>query len=157
MELGFCIFAAGNGVRASLLAVASMYTNGPAQTNGLYTLLSLTDGLSHMLGAPFIQKVWSRSLELDKAWLVLPFGITFVSFEVTCDSFISADYCCRYSSLSPLFFHSYCKGKHTSMKVMRTRLKDFCRMNRSTRSTQWKWFRWQQISGTFLLKAFVFK
>ncbi len=134
-----------------------MYTNGPAQTNALYTLLSLTDGLSHMLGAPFMQTLWSRSLELDESWLVLPFCLTLVSFEVTCNDFTLADYFCRYSSLSLSFFRSYCTEKYTSIKVMRARLKGFCRMNRSTRSFKWKWSRWQQISRTLYLGEFVFK
>ena len=65
------VFSVGFGVRASLLAVASTYIT--FETGKLYTLMTMTDALSHLVGDPFIQAIWAFALKSGGTWLMLPF------------------------------------------------------------------------------------
>lgn len=72
------IFSVGEGIRAPLLAVAASYINTSLETGRLYTIMSITDAFSHMIGDPVIQSTWSVALGLGGRWLVLPFLVTTV-------------------------------------------------------------------------------
>lgn len=76
--IALVIFSVGNGIRAPLLAVASSYIDPSAETGRLYTIMSVTDAFSHMIGEPIIQSIWSAALELERHWRMLPFGVTTV-------------------------------------------------------------------------------
>lgn len=73
------MFSVGFGVRAPLLAVASTYITSSLETGKLYTLMTMIDALSHLLGDPFIQVIWASALRIGGMWLVLPFFVLTVS------------------------------------------------------------------------------
>ena len=73
------VFSAGFGVRAPLLAVVSTYITSSRETGKLYTLITMTDALSHLVGEPFIQVIWASALKLGEMWLILPFLVLTVS------------------------------------------------------------------------------
>lgn len=72
------LFSVGNGVRAPLLAFFSSYIDTSLETGRLYTVMSVTDAFSHMIGDPIVQSTWRVALGLGGRWLVLPFLITTV-------------------------------------------------------------------------------
>ena len=73
------VFSAGFGVRAPLLAVVPTYITSSLETGKLYTLMTMTDALSHLVGEPFIQVIWASALKVGGMWLVLPFLVLTVS------------------------------------------------------------------------------
>ena len=73
------VFSAGFGVRAPLLAVASTYITSSLETGKLYTLMTMTDALSHPVGDPCIQLIWASALKVGGTWLILPFLVLTVS------------------------------------------------------------------------------
>ncbi|PGH29195.1 hypothetical protein GX50_08058 [[Emmonsia] crescens] len=82
------VYAAGFGVRLSILAVMTSFVNSSKETAQLYTLVATTDAVAHMIGSPLLQQVWSRALNIGGRWLVLPFivlmGIFILSFLTSC-------------------------------------------------------------------------
>ncbi|KAK0516530.1 hypothetical protein JMJ35_001133 [Cladonia borealis] len=72
----------GFGVRAPLLAVASTYITSSLETGKLYTLMTMTDALSHLVGDPCIQLVWASALRVGGTWLMLPFLVLTTLFLV---------------------------------------------------------------------------
>jgi len=82
------VYAAGYGVRLSILAVLTAYVNSAKETARLYTLVATTDAIAHMIASPLLQRVWSYALELGGKWIVLPFfvlmGIFMLSFLTSC-------------------------------------------------------------------------
>ena len=73
------VFSVGNGVRAPLLAVVSTYVNTSLETGRLFTIMSVTDAFSHMVGDPLVQTIWRAALKLQGPWLMLPFFVISVS------------------------------------------------------------------------------
>lgn len=73
------IYAAGFGVRLSILAVLTILVNSAKDTGRLYSLVALTDSVAHMIASPLLQSVWSRALNMGGGWLVLPFIVLMVS------------------------------------------------------------------------------
>ena len=73
------IFAGGNGVRAPLLAASSFYISASTQTGRMYTILSMTDAFSHMVGDLIVQSIWSAALAMEDGWLMLPYLFMTVS------------------------------------------------------------------------------
>ncbi|RDW85282.1 hypothetical protein BP6252_02872 [Coleophoma cylindrospora] len=82
------IYAAGFGVRLSILAVLTTYVNSSKETARLYTLVATTDAIAHMIASPLLQQVWAIALKIGRQWLVLPFlvlmGIFICSFITSC-------------------------------------------------------------------------
>ena len=73
------VFSIGFGVRAPLLAVASTYISSPLETGKLYTIMTMTDALSHLVGDPLIQVIWVSALKVGGKWLIPPFLVLTVS------------------------------------------------------------------------------
>ncbi|KAL4821136.1 major facilitator superfamily domain-containing protein [Aspergillus spinulosporus] len=86
--LALTVYAAGFGVRLSILAVLTSFVNSARDTGQLYTLVATTDAIAHMIASPLLQSVWSSALQLGGRWIVLPFvvltGIFFVAFLTSC-------------------------------------------------------------------------
>ncbi|KAL4860966.1 major facilitator superfamily domain-containing protein [Aspergillus spectabilis] len=86
--LALIVYAAGFGVRLSILAVLTSFVNSARDTGQLYTLVATTDAIAHMIASPLLQSVWSSALKLGGRWIVLPFlvltGIFFVAFLTSC-------------------------------------------------------------------------
>ncbi|PGH08512.1 hypothetical protein AJ80_07832 [Polytolypa hystricis UAMH7299] len=82
------IYAAGFGVRLSILAVLTSFVNSAKETAQLYTLVATTDAIAHMVASPLLQRIWSIALNIGGRWLVLPFlvlmGIFIVAFLTSC-------------------------------------------------------------------------
>ncbi|OAX81826.1 hypothetical protein ACJ72_03829 [Emergomyces africanus] len=82
------VYAAGFGVRLSILAVITSFVNSSKETAQLYTLVATTDALAHMIASPLLQLVWSNALNIGGRWLVLPFivlmGVFILSFLTSC-------------------------------------------------------------------------
>lgn len=70
---GLVVFAAGFNIRAPMLAVMSEYIDPSKEAAQLYTLISLTDALAHMIGSPGFEYVWGHAVKIGGAWLVLQF------------------------------------------------------------------------------------
>lgn len=77
------IYSAGWGVRLSVLAVLTGFVNEAKDTAKLYTLVATTDAVAHMIASPLIQYMWSEALQLDGAWLVMPFVVLTVCSFMT--------------------------------------------------------------------------
>ena len=69
------VYSVGFGVRAPMLTVAANYVSSASTTGKLYTLMSMTDALTHIPGDPFIQWVWASALGIGDVWLILPFVV----------------------------------------------------------------------------------
>lgn len=77
------VFSVGFGVRAPLLAVASTYIASSLETGKLYTLMTMTDAFSHLVGEPLIQIIWASAVRLGGMWLILPFLVFTVSIVLS--------------------------------------------------------------------------
>ncbi|OJD10911.1 hypothetical protein AJ78_08199 [Emergomyces pasteurianus Ep9510] len=82
------VYAAGFGVRLSILAVITSFVNSSKETAQLYTLVATTDAVAHMIASPLLQRVWSSALSIGGRWLVLPFivlmGVFILAFLTSC-------------------------------------------------------------------------
>lgn len=78
--IALIVYAAGYGVRLSILAVLTAYVNSAKETARLYTLVATTDAIAHMIASPLLQQVWSHALKLGGKWIVLPFFVLMVLF-----------------------------------------------------------------------------
>ncbi|KAL3479806.1 major facilitator superfamily domain-containing protein [Aspergillus californicus] len=82
------VYAAGFGVRLSILAVLTSFVNSARDTGQLYTLVATTDAIAHLIASPLLQYVWSSALKLGGRWITLPFvvltAIFFIAFLVSC-------------------------------------------------------------------------
>ncbi len=62
-----------------MLSVITAFIDSSHKTGRLYTLVSMTEAIAHMLGSPIVQAVWAKGIDLGRGWLVLPFILLFVS------------------------------------------------------------------------------
>ena len=77
------VFSVGFGVRAPLLAVASTYIASSLEIGKLYTLMTMTDAFSHLVGEPFVQIIWASAVRVGGMWLMLPFLVLTVSIVLS--------------------------------------------------------------------------
>jgi hypothetical protein len=84
---GLVIFAAGFGIRAPMLTFMSGHLVTFEDTGRLYTLISTTDALGHLIGSPLFEYIWAWGLELGGSWIALPFIFLIVSLLLRLDDF----------------------------------------------------------------------
>lgn len=65
-----------------MLSVITGFINSSHETAQLYTLVSMTEAIAHMLGSPLVQSVWAKGIDLGGRWLILPFVLLAVSTRI---------------------------------------------------------------------------
>lgn len=71
--LGLVVLSAGFNTRVSILVVLATYIDGAKNMAQLYTLMSVTEALAHVVGSPLIETIWGAAVGMGSQWLVLPF------------------------------------------------------------------------------------
>lgn len=81
--LAMITFSVGFGIRAPLLAVSSTHIASSLEIRRLYTLMTMTDAFSHLIGEPFVQIIWAFAVRVGGTWLMLPFLVLTVSIVLS--------------------------------------------------------------------------
>ncbi|KAH8679485.1 major facilitator superfamily domain-containing protein [Ilyonectria robusta] len=76
------IYAAGFGVRLSIIAVLTAFVSSEKETAKLYSLIATTDAIAHMIASPLLQLVWDKALDIGGRWIVLPFVVLAAIFLI---------------------------------------------------------------------------
>ncbi|KAK3944659.1 MFS general substrate transporter [Diplogelasinospora grovesii] len=79
LMVGIIIFSAGFNVRAPMLAVLAFYIDTGKDTAQLYTFMSVTEALAHVVGSPVLEAIWGAAVELGPPWLILQYLVVDVS------------------------------------------------------------------------------
>lgn len=73
------MFSIGFNIRPPILAILATYIEKPTETAPIYTLMSITEGLAHLIGSPTLGAIWGVAVKRGHAWYTLPFRALAVS------------------------------------------------------------------------------
>jgi hypothetical protein len=73
------VFSIGFNIRPPILAILATYIEKTTGTARIYTLMSTTEGLAHLIGSPALEAIWGVAVERGPAWYTLPFQVLAVS------------------------------------------------------------------------------
>lgn len=64
VDLAIVLFSGGFNIRVPLLATVSNYINISSEYAQLYTLISMVDTITHILGGLAVEEIWAEVIEL---------------------------------------------------------------------------------------------
>lgn len=68
------VLSTGFNTRVPILVALATYIDGAKNMAQLYTLMSVTEALAHVVGSPLIETIWGGAVGMGSQWLVLPFA-----------------------------------------------------------------------------------